>query len=275
MENKNIACRIFKEQIDLVLALPEQDRAEVLYKAIISVFNQFENQNENAYVSVSDSVSIIGKKVFNLLEKNIVCKEFSNNYGGKRIGAGKKKTEKHNQIENQNDNQIEKQVDIQKEITESTMFKAGGQLWTMPMQFRKLAKKYWTESEIREIEISHSCHEDLVELSINDLLLSNPPKPKTTRFVKPTVEEIEAYCKERNNRIDPEEFFNHYEGNGWKVGSNSMKDWKAVIRTWEKRDFNRPQQPQRKNWSNYVGEGSFLKDPKDDPFYADIFNKKD
>ena len=277
MENKNIACRIFKEQIDLVLALPEEDRAEVLYKAIISVFNQFENQNENAYVSVSvsESVSIIGKKVFNLLEKNIVCKEFSNNYGGKRIGAGKKKTEKPNQIENQNDNQIEKQVDIQKEITESTMFKAGGQLWTMPMQFRKLAKKYWTESEIREIEISHSCHEDLVELSINDLLASNPPKPKTTKFVKPTVEEIKAYCQERNNNIDPQYFFDYYEGKGWLIGKTPMKDWKAAVRTWEKNNFNHPQQPQRKNWSNYVGEGSFLKDPKDDPFYADIFNKKD
>lgn len=165
--------------------------------------------------------------------------------------------------------------DNSKKITEETIFEAGGQLWTMPLQFRKLAKKYWTESEIREIEIEHSCHEGNVKLSINDLLLSNPPKPKTTRFVKPTVEQIAAYCKERNNRIDPEEFFNHYEGNGWKVGSNSMKDWKAVIRTWEKRDFNRPQQPQKKNWSNYVGEGSFLKDPKDDPFYAEIFNKKD
>ena len=145
----------------------------------------------------------------------------------------------------------------------------------MPSQFRKLAKKHWTESEIREIEISHSCHEDLVELSINDLLASNPPKPKTTKFVKPTVEEIKAYCQERNNNIDPQYFFDYYEGKGWLIGKTPMKDWKAAVRTWEKNNFNRPQQPQRKNWSNYVGEGSFLKDPKDDPFYADIFNKKD
>lgn len=165
--------------------------------------------------------------------------------------------------------------DNSKKITEETMFKAGGQLWTMPLQFRKLAKKYWTESEIRDIEISHSCHEDLVELSINDLLASNPPKPKTTKFVKPTVEQIKAYCQERNNNIDPQYFFDYYEGKGWLIGKTPMKDWKAAVRTWEKNNFNRPQQPQRKNWSNYVGEGSFLKDPKDDPFYADIFNKKD
>lgn len=97
MENKNLACRIFKEQIDLVMQLPENERGEVLYKAVLASLNQIENQieiqNENAYVSVSvsDSVSVLSKTVFSLLQKNIVWKEFSNNYGGKRPGAGKKK----------------------------------------------------------------------------------------------------------------------------------------------------------------------------------------
>ena len=53
--------------------------------------NQIENQNENAYISVSDSVSVLGKTVYSLLVKNIVWKEFSSNYGGKRAGAGAKK----------------------------------------------------------------------------------------------------------------------------------------------------------------------------------------
>lgn len=143
-------------------------------------------------------------------------------------------------------------------IDENTPFKAGGQMWTMPLQFRKLAKKYWAESEIREIEIEHSCHEEPVELTINDLLTIKPPKPKTNRFVKPTVEEIKAYCEERKNSVDAEKFLNYYESNGWKVGKNPMKDWKAAVRTWEKSSFAQ-QQPQKKNWSNYVGEGSFLK----------------
>lgn len=99
MEKKNIACRIFKEQIDLIQQLPENERAEVLYKAILDAMNQFdnqnENQNENAYVSVSISVSVsvLSKTVYELLRKNILWKQFSNNYGGKRIGAGKKKPE--------------------------------------------------------------------------------------------------------------------------------------------------------------------------------------
>ena len=56
------------------------------------------------------------------------------------------------------------------------------------------------------------------------------------RFVKPTIEEIEEYCKERNNGIDAVMFYNFYESKDWMVGKNKMKDWKACIRTWEQRD---------------------------------------
>ena len=57
------------------------------------------------------------------------------------------------------------------------------------------------------------------------------------RFVKPTVEEVRAYCKERNNNVDAEKFISHYDSNGWKVGRTPMKDWKATVRTWEKNDY--------------------------------------
>lgn len=59
-----------------------------------------------------------------------------------------------------------------------------------------------------------------------------------TRFVKPKVEEIEAYCKERNNSVDAQQFFDYYESKGWKVGKSPMKDWKSAVRTWERNDFN-------------------------------------
>lgn len=55
-------------------------------------------------------------------------------------------------------------------------------------------------------------------------------------FVKPTVEEIAAYCAKRNNGIDAEQFFAFYESVGWKVGNKSMKDWKSAVITWEKRN---------------------------------------
>tara|TARA_R100000734_G_scaffold861_1_gene982 strand:- start:302 stop:946 length:645 start_codon:yes stop_codon:yes gene_type:complete len=56
------------------------------------------------------------------------------------------------------------------------------------------------------------------------------------RFKKPTVNDIKDYCLERNNNIDGETFYDFYESKDWKVGKNKMKDWKACVRTWEKRN---------------------------------------
>lgn len=62
-------------------------------------------------------------------------------------------------------------------------------------------------------------------------------KGSKEKFIKPTVEEIRAYCRERNNIVDAERFYDYYESNGWKVGKNTMKDWKAAVRTWERNGF--------------------------------------
>lgn len=62
-----------------------------------------------------------------------------------------------------------------------------------------------------------------------------PPKPPTrSEFVKPTVEEVAAYCKERGNTVDPQTFVDFYEAKGWCIGKNKMKDWQAAVRTWER-----------------------------------------
>lgn len=58
---------------------------------------------------------------------------------------------------------------------------------------------------------------------------------KRGAFSPPTVEEVKVYCQERNNGIDPEAFIAFYESKGWMIGKNKMKDWKACVRTWEKR----------------------------------------
>lgn len=72
----------------------------------------------------------------------------------------------------------------------------------------------------------------------------NPPalpqvSKKSKRFVKPTLNDVQAYCQERQNNVDPESFVDFYESKGWKVGNQPMKDWKAAVRTWERRDNNR------------------------------------
>ena len=48
------------------------------------------------------------------------------------------------------------------------------------------------------------------------------------------MEEVKEYCSERGNKVDPERWFDYYTSNGWKVGKNPMKDWKAAVRTWER-----------------------------------------
>lgn len=58
---------------------------------------------------------------------------------------------------------------------------------------------------------------------------------KRKNFVKPTIEEIAEYCKERNNGINANAFYDFYESKDWYVGKNRMKDWKACVRTWEQR----------------------------------------
>ena len=77
-------------------------------------------------------------------------------------------------------------------------------------------------------------------------------KEKRTVFKAPTVEEVAAYCKERNNGVDPHRFIAHYEAVGWKVGKNPMKDWKAAVRTWERNRSDTSQQKAVKAYDPYA-----------------------
>lgn len=62
-------------------------------------------------------------------------------------------------------------------------------------------------------------------------------KKKPKGFIRPTLQEVSDYCQERKNSVNPQKWISHYESNGWKVGKNSMKDWKAAVRTWENSNF--------------------------------------
>lgn len=94
------------------------------------------------------------------------------------------------------------------------------------------------------------CNED-IEIDIDrelkkekevsaDESADTPQKRGEKRFSKPTVEEVAAYCQERNNNVDPQRFWNFYEAKGWKIGKSPMKDWKACVRTWEKDEQSKP-----------------------------------
>ena len=87
---------------------------------------------------------------------------------------------------------------------------------------------------------------------------------KPSAFAPPSVEEVKAYCAERGNKVDAERFVDYYTANGWMYGKTRMKDWKAVVRNWEKQDAERVEgqsgvrqqgasaQPRKNRFCNYT-----------------------
>jgi len=98
------------------------------------------------------------------------------------------------------------------------------------------AKQYFKINEEQVLQI-------LKNLSNKDCITINKNKEiKITNkyFTKPSVFEIKFYCEERKNNINAESFYDFYESKGWKVGKSKMKDWKAAVRNWERRDKKNP-----------------------------------
>lgn len=88
-------------------------------------------------------------------------------------------------------------------------------------------------------EIEIELEKDIeIEKEIDSSAKSTTTKRK--RFEKPTLSQITQYCLERNNNVNAEQFYDYYESNGWKVGKNSMKDWEAAVRTWERNEYRKP-----------------------------------
>ena len=79
---------------------------------------------------------------------------------------------------------------------------------------------------------------------------------KGGRFIKPTLAEIKKYCQERKNKVDAEAFYDFYEAKNWMIGKNKMKNFKAAIRTWEKRENNeKPKQPKPRTDQEWITLG--------------------
>lgn len=89
----------------------------------------------------------------------------------------------------------------------------------------------------------------LIKTNTNNKQITKETNTKDARvFVKPTLEEIAQYCQERGNSVDPQKFIDHYESNGWRVGKNPMKDWRAAVRTWESNSIGETKRSGRKKW---------------------------
>lgn len=73
------------------------------------------------------------------------------------------------------------------------------------------------------------------DLAVADAVAVGKAKPpRAARFIPPTVEEVEVYCRQRGNGIDAQRFVDFYTANGWTRGKSKIKDWRACVRTWER-----------------------------------------
>ena len=76
---------------------------------------------------------------------------------------------------------------------------------------------------------------------VEDTGAQSAKPPAHTRFSPPSVQEIEDYCTEKGFLLDAERFVDYYASIGWRVGKNPMKDWRAAVRTWVKKDTPKPE----------------------------------
>lgn len=84
--------------------------------------------------------------------------------------------------------------------------------------------------------VPHTDNNEYININNNSLYIKG-----SSRFQKPTLEDIRQYCQEKELNVDAEQFFNFYESKGWVVGKSPMKNWRAAVCTWSKREKEIPQ----------------------------------
>lgn len=137
---------------------------------------------------------------------------------------------------------IKKQIDYNNDKYDNTVTKrseAGKK--GMASRYNKtvtnLTSDNKTNKSYQEVTNVTVYDNDIVnDIVIKESTIVDKKDGKSTRFSPPTVDDIKSYCLERGNNVDSERFFNFYQSKGWMVGKNKMKDWKAAIRTWERKD---------------------------------------
>ena len=95
---------------------------------------------------------------------------------------------------------------------------------------------YRITDKTRKMMFSLSDNNDFVlQSNETNITTCNTPAKTISRFVKPTIEELKEYCLQQGlDKVDCQKFYDYYESNGWKVGKNPMKDWKATLRNWQR-----------------------------------------
>lgn len=126
-----------------------------------------------------------------------------------------------------------KMIEVQDDATiyMAEVNKLIGSEWASAERMRNLRKKQ--QASLCDTNVRKSDTEKEIEKEIDKDKEIDSNKPQK-RFSKPTLEEVTAYCLERGKGVDPQKWYDYYSANGWKVGKNPMRDWKAAVRTWER-----------------------------------------
>lgn len=118
----------------------------------------------------------------------------------------------------------------------SEVLKITGSETAAAERMRKSRNKQKLLAECNNVQNCYTEIEKEIEKD-KEIDIVKSDKPTRTRFIPPKIEEVQAYCKERNNNVDAERFIDYYTSNGWMVGKNKMKDWKSAVRTWERNGY--------------------------------------
>ena len=138
-----------------------------------------------------------------------------------------------------------------------------GEKWEKTCEKRRDAiNKRWNNTKdtnvynsIQKIQMNTNDTDTVTDTETDTVtdIKENNIKEKSKRFVKPTLEQVQAYCRERNNNINAQTFIDFYEANGWVQGraGKPLKDWKAAVRTWEKNNYNNISKDDNSEYDKY------------------------
>ena len=108
--------------------------------------------------------------------------------------------------------------------------------WQYDIYEKPLVEKPQVENpQVEKPHMENRTQLNTYQLSTEEQSTYQPRGETRKRFTPPTLEEVSAYCKERNNGISAESFVDYYTARGWRLGKETMRDWKAAVRTWENR----------------------------------------
>ena len=130
-----------------------------------------------------------------------------------------------------------------------------------PEKWKKIQDLYRRENIEPTVNLLETCRFPSLEKSREEKSREEKKyvRGKSTRFTPPTLAELEIYCSERKNGVDPQKFLDFYESKGWLIGKNKMKDWKAAIRTWERSNGLDPKTQEKPRISNPTPIGFEIK----------------